>query len=240
MDARDFWRYAGIGVLVGLHWVAFYGAIKLANASVALICMATTALFTALLEPFIVRTPFRVYELLLGLLIIPGMALIVTTIDASLHLGLVVGLVSAFLAALFATLNKRYIGKANPMRITFLELGSAWVFLSIVLAVMHFSGSNTGIWWPPSSSDWVYLALLAFLCTTVAYTLNIKALQHISAFASNLIINLEPVYGIALAWIILGDQKELSPGFYYGVVIILLAVFSYPFLRRKLRHKEAM
>ena len=233
-----FWRFAGIGVLVALHWVTFYGAIKLSNASICLVCMATTSFFTAFLEPLIVKRPFRWYELFLGLLIVPGMALVVRNIQVEMIWGVVAGLTSAFLAATFATFNKKYIGNQNPTRITFLELGSAWVFLSVVLVGMLISGQNVGELWPTSLMDWVYLLILAFLCTNLAYTLSLRALRHISAFAANLTVNLEPVYGIILAWLLLNEQEELSPGFYWGVVIILLAVLSYPLLSRYMRKRE--
>lgn len=227
-----FWRFAGIGVLVALHWVTFYGAIKLSNASICLICMATTSFFTAFLEPIIVKRPFRWYELLLGLLVIPGMALVVSNIEVGMIWGVVAGLTSAFLAATFAIFNKKYIKDHHPTRITFLELGSAWVFLTVILGFMLISGQEVGALLPEGWLDWVYLLILAFLCTNLAYTLSLRALRHISAFAANLTINLEPVYGIILAWLLLNEQDELSPGFYWGVVIILLAVFSYPLIRR--------
>lgn len=235
MGRRRLLIFCGIGVLVALHWLAFYGAIKLANASITLICMATTSFFTSLLEPLIVRRPFVWYELVLGLLIIPGMALIVVAIPDGMLLGMGVGLVSAFLAALFATLNKRYMGDFPPLRITFVELTSAWAFLSLILLAMLAGGVSFSPWWPTDGFDWLYLCILAFLCTTLAYNLSLRALRHLSAFASNLTINLEPVYGIALAWLILHEQKELSTGFYWGVAIILSAVFAYPLIRKRSR-----
>mgnify|MGYP000173834971 CR=1 FL=1 len=240
LGAGLFWRFAGIGVLVALHWVTFYGAIKLSNASICLVCMATTSFFTSFLEPLIVKRPFRWYELLLGILIIPGMALVVTNIRTDMMWGVVAGLASAFLAATFATFNKKYLAQHHPPRITFLELSSAWVFLSFVLGGMLMAGTDVGALWPASSQDWVYMLILAFLCTNLAYTLSLRALRHLSAFASNLTINLEPVYGIVLAWLLLNEQEELSPGFYWGVVVILLTVFSYPVIRRRMRRSESL
>ncbi len=200
--------------------------------------MATTSFFTAFLEPMIVKRPFRWYELFLGLLIVPGMALVVSNIQVGMIWGVAAGLTSAFLAATFATFNKKYIADHNPTRITFLELSSAWAFLSIVLVGMLISGQKAGELWPTSLMDWLYLLILAFLCTNLAYTLSLRALRHISAFAANLTVNLEPVYGIILAWLLLNEQEELSPGFYWGVVIILLAVLSYPLLSRYMRKRE--
>lgn len=232
-------RFMGIGVLVALHWLTFYGAIKLSNASITLVCMATTSFFTAFLEPLIVKRPFRWYEMALGLLIIPGMVLVVNNIQPGMIWGVVAGLTSAFLAATFATFNKKYLANIHPSRVTFVELGSAWLFLSLILGVFLITGRDFGAWWPTSGMDWIYLLILAFLCTNLAYTLSLRALRHLSAFAANLTVNLEPVYGIALAWLLLNEQAELAPGFYWGVVIILLAVFSYPLIRKRMRKFES-
>ncbi|MEM9886867.1 MAG: DMT family transporter [Bacteroidota bacterium] len=224
-------QFMGIGVLVGSHWVCFYGSIKLANASVALICMATTALFTSFLEPLLFRRAVRWYEVVLGLMIIPGMYLIVDSLESGMLLGVWVGLLSAFLASLFATLNKKVITNARPFAITFLELGSAWLFLTLLFPFYLQTNENVAFV-PPSLADWFYLLALALLCTTLAYSLSLRALHHISAFASNLSLNLEPVYGILLAWVLLNENEELSDNFYYGVLLILLTVFSYPLLRK--------
>ncbi len=232
MPRRLLLQFMGIGVLVALHWVAFYGAIKLANASIALVCMATTSFFTSLIEPLITRQPLKRYELLLGLLIIPGMALVVNGAELSMVSGIWVGLAAAFLAALFATLNKLLISEADEKSITFLELGSAWLFLSLVVPVYAVWGPEEALRMWPTPADWGYLFVLALLCTTLAYILALRALHHLSAFASNLTINLEPVYGIALAWFLLDDRQELDADFYLGGLIILVAVLSYPLLRR--------
>jgi drug/metabolite transporter (DMT)-like permease len=232
LPRRTIFQYMGIGVLVGLHWIAFYGAIKLANASIAVVCMATTSFFTALLEPLIMRQRIKGYELILGILVIPGMALIVNSTSVSMLSGIWVGLLAAFLAALFATLNKRMVGKSDEMSITFLELGSAWLFISVILPFFFSTSEEAQLFWP-TTSDWMYLIILALLCTTLAYVLALRSLRHLSAFASNLAINLEPVYGIILAWLILNENEELTGNFYWGVVVILIAVFSYPLLRKR-------
>lgn len=231
-------RYMGIGVLVALHWLAFYGAIKLANASIALVCMALTSFFTSLLEPVIMRQRFKWYQLGMGLLMAPGMALVVNATELSMQAGIWAGVAAAFLAALFSTLNKRYVSQANPMEISFLELGSAWLFLSLVMPAYRYMSTDPALTrWLPHPADWLWIALLAFGCTTLAYVLALRALRYISAFVSNLTINLEPVYGIALAWVLLGEHKQLSGGFYAGVAIILGAVFLYPVVERRLERR---
>lgn len=231
-------QFMGIGVLVALHWLAFYGAIKLANASIALVAMATTSFFTSMIEPFVMQQRVKWYEIALGVLIIPGMMLVANGTEFSMLTGLWVGIVAAFLAALFATLNKKLIGNQNVLEITFLELGSAWLFLSLVLPVLFLISDLNITFVPPSAMDWLYLLVLALLCTTLAYALALKSLRHLTAFASNLTINMEPVYGIIMAWILLNENEELTSNFYWGVVIILLAVFSYPILRRLERLKK--
>lgn len=231
MPRRLALKYAGIGIIVALHWVAFYGAIKLANASIALVCMATTALFTAFLEPWLLGRRRSRVEIFLGLLIIPGMMLIVSHLEPGHGYGLLAGLVSAALAALFSILNKKMISKASELEITLLELGSAFGFLGILLLALAVSGFPLSL--RPAPGDWLPLLALALLCTTLAYVLALRALRHLTAFASNLTINLEPVYGIVLAILLLGEHRQLDPRFYLGVVLILAAVLAYPWLRRR-------
>jgi drug/metabolite transporter (DMT)-like permease len=237
MPRRLILTYMGIGVIVALHWICFFGSIKLANASIGVICMATTTFFTALIEPLFLKQRVKPYEIALGLLVIPGMAMIVGNVELSMLAGIGVGLLSALLASLFAVLNKKMIERAHPLNITLLELGSGWLFISLLLP-FFLTAENSGPFLP-SRFDWLYLAVLAFLCTTLAYVLALRSLRHLSAFASNLSINLEPVYGIVLAWLILKENQELSPGFYWGVLLILLAVFSYPLIKRRIARQTA-
>lgn len=223
--------FVGIGVIVALHWLTFYAAIKVSNASITLVCMATTSFMTAILEPIILKRKFQLYELLIGAIIIPAMALIVSSVETTMMMGFVYGLLSAFLAALFSILNKKWVDETNPMNITFVELSSAWLFLSLLLPFIFIEYPSTQFM--PQGLDWLYISILALLCTTLAYVLALKALKYISAFASNLTINLEPVYGIVLAALLLNDASELSPPFYLGGLIILVSVFSFPFVQKR-------
>jgi drug/metabolite transporter (DMT)-like permease len=236
LTGRQIMIFAGIGVVVGLHWLSFYGSIKLANASVTLICMATTSFFTALLEPRIVNRKFDPYELILGLLIIPGMVLIVSDLDPSMYWGVPVGLASALLAALFSILNKKYVGTGEVLRITFIELTAAFLFLSLLLPFFWQGEGWTFI--VPDFRDAMYLLVLGLLCTSVAFSLVLEALKVVSAFVSSLSINLEPVYGIVLAYFILGDNEDVSHSFYIGAVIILAAVLGHPVLQRYQRKRK--
>lgn len=171
-------------------------------------------------------------ETLLGLLIVPGMVLVVNSIDISMRNGVLVGIASAFFAALFGTLNKKYVETTTPYMFTFLQLGSAWIFISLLFV---FGGSYLDLsqFFPPSVSDWVYVIILALLCTTLAYILNLRALKVLSAYATNLVINLEPLYGIVLAAVILKEYEQLTTNFYIGGGIILAIVMSYPYLKKR-------
>jgi len=222
-------KYMGIGILVAVHWICFFGSAKIANASIALITMATASFFTAFLEPLFFKTKIQFYEILLAVMVIPGMMLIVNSIDAEMNWGIIVGLISAFLASLFGVLNKKYVHDADSKTITFLELGSGWLFISLVLP--FFFSSEPDAAFMPVEMDWAYLLFLALACTTLAYVISLRALKHISAFNSMLTYNLEPVYGIFMAYFLLGEK--LPAGFYWGVLIILGAVFAYPFLKSK-------
>lgn len=236
MGWRSILQFAFVGSLTGLHWLTFFGAVKLSNASITLVCMATCSFFTAIFEPLILGSRFKPWELFVGLLVIPGMALVVGSVDVSMHNGILVGLTSAFLASVFSIFNKKWIGNAEPMPITFIEMTSAWLTLSLILPFFFNAVPDAALL--PSMEDLGMLLILALVCTTFTWVLSLRALKHLSAFASTLTVNLEPVYGIALAWIILQEHKELSPGFYWGVLLILVVVFSYPVLNKRFSKKK--
>jgi len=225
------WVFAGIGVVVALHWLTFYGAIKLANASVAAACIGLAPVFLAGLEPWVMRTRFDPRELLLGALVVPGVALVVGGVPVAMHAGIVVGTVSALLVALFGALNKRYVEQAEPLTMTFVELGAGGLFLSLAaLAWTFVQGGVDAVHWLPGLRDSGYLLLLALGCTLLPFALSLVALRRLSAFQAQLAVNLEPVYAVALAALLLGEQRELGPSFYAGVAIILGAVLAHPWL----------
>jgi drug/metabolite transporter (DMT)-like permease len=220
----------GIGLIVGLHWWCFYGSIKLANASVAVTAISFITLFSAILEPLLLRQPFNWIEIGLGLLILPGIALVVGGIDWSMRLGFSVGVLSAVLAALFSTLNKRMLNRYSPpaFLMTFWEMVGGWIICS---AILLFQGND----WATLAlrgNDRIWVPVLAFCCTLLPFWLSLRAMRHLSVFTTNLTINLEPVYAIALAALLFREDKELTPSFYLGVIIILAAVFGHPILMR--------
>lgn len=235
LDARLATGYAGVGVLVALHWLTFYGAIKLANASVAATCIALAPVFTAIIEPWVARRPFRPRELLLSLAVLPGVALVVGGVPDGMRLGVAVGALSALLVAVFGSLNKRLVDHADPLAVTALELGTGVLALTALaplmpLLVPAFAGNLLAV---PGLRDGVLLVLLALACTLLPFALALVALRRLSAYTVQLATNLEPVYAIALAMLLLGEQRELSLQFYLGVCIVLAAVFLDPLLERR-------
>ncbi len=226
--------YAGIGVIVSLHWLTFYGAIKLANASVAATCIAVAPLFLAFLEPLLARRHFELRELLLALVVVPGVALVVDGVPADMRVGVAVGVLSALLVATFSALNKRLVAHADPLAVTALELGAGAAFLTMLAPLLPHSGSA----WPlPDAHDALLLLILAYACTLLPFALSLHALRQVSAFSMQLITNLEPVYAIVLAIVLLHEQRVLDARFYLGVMVILGAVFLHPLLSRRRRHE---
>jgi drug/metabolite transporter (DMT)-like permease len=228
------WKLAGIGILVALHWATFFGAIAMTNASVTLASLASIALFTAILEPLITGSKFKWYELALGCTVIPGVILIKNSTDFPL-IGIAMALFSALCSAVFSVFNKIMVAKHDAATMTFVELTSGWLSMTLLLPFVFLYDETPSF--IPHGWDLLYLPILAWLCTTVAYVLFLRALEHISTFTSNLSINLEPVYTIILAWLILGEDKELHGGFYLGAAVIIGSVFLHPFLAHWLDKK---
>lgn len=220
--------YAGIGVLVSLHWLTFYGAIKLANASVAATCIALAPVFLALVEPWVAKRRFNVRELLLGVALVPGVALVAGGVPVAMLPGIGVGVASALFVAFFSALNKRFVDHADAFTVTFLELGAGVVFLGLLAPFMPGPAFVV-----PGAHDAVLLGVLAFGCTLLPFVLALVALRHLTAFGTQMVTNLEPVYAIVLAIAILGEQRELHARFYVGVAVILGAVFVHPWLTRE-------
>lgn len=244
LPARLAAAYAGVGVLVALHWLTFYGAIKLSNASVGVTTIALATVFTALIEPWLARTRFSKRDLALGIAVLPGVALVVGGVPHGMRLGIAVGTLSALLVALFGSLNKRLVEHGDPLTVTAIELGAGTLALTALAPLMPllfpaFAGDLL-VW--PGGQDAALLLVLALACTLLPFALSLLALRHMSAFSAQLAVNLEPVYAIALAIVLLGEQRELTPLFYAGVAIILAAVLVHPLLGRPrpLQHPEVL
>jgi drug/metabolite transporter (DMT)-like permease len=210
-----------IGVVIALHWVCFYTSIKMANVSIALVCFSATGFFTALVEPMLVTKKLNYNELLLSLLSILGIYLIFH-FDDRYKIGIAMGMLSALLAALFSVLNKKNIELANANTTILYELSGGVVALSLLMPIYLYYFPNTVL--VPSTNDWLWLLLLSWVCTILAMKLMLEALQKVSAFTQNLSLNMEPVYGIILAFILFKENEQLNSGFYIGVALIFLSV----------------
>ncbi|KAF1006536.1 MAG: hypothetical protein GAK28_02554 [Luteibacter sp.] len=227
MPGRLRLAYAGAGVTVALHWLTFYAAVKMANASVAATCLATAPVFLAFVEPWIARRRFDPRELLIGVAVVPGVALVAGGMPDSMRLGLAIGVLSALLVAIFAAINKRLADQADTFTATCLELGTGTLFLTLLAPFV----AHPAFVLPDLHDTWLLL-LLAFGCTLLPFATLLAALRHMSAFATQMITNLEPIYAIVLAIPLLGEQRQLGWTFYLGVAVILGAVFAHPWLHR--------
>ena len=221
IDKRDVWRIFGIGGIAALHWVAFYGSIKYSNVSVGLLCFSAIGFFTALIEPLILRHRIDVVELLLGVLVIVGIFFIFQ-VDPHFKVGIAIGLVSALLGSLFPVLNKRILRRVSPENVTLYELSGGFLVLTVLMPLYLWLFPAPSLL--PGWQDLGWLLVLAWACTVLAFNLSMSALQKISAFTVNLTYNLEPVYGILLAFLLFREDKYLSVGFYVGFFLILLSI----------------
>ena len=222
------------GGLLALHWVAFYAAIKMANPTIALVGLSTTSFFTAIFEPLLSRKKIIWPDVLIGFVAIPGMILIYKNVDLQMVTGLWVGIFAAIVLAIFSIISKRQIEKSNALGMSFVQLSGGWLFISLALFFVPSLSFELSL--PVGRNLWLLL-IMAIFCTTIPFILSLKALRKLSAFTSNLTLNLEPVYGIFMAWLFLNDAKELSTGFVMGVLIVLVSVLSYPLLY-PVTHKE--
>ncbi|HZH42920.1 MAG TPA: DMT family transporter [Lysobacter sp.] len=241
MPPRLVAAYAGIGVLVALHWLTFYASIKLSNASVGATCIALGTVFTALVEPKLAGSRFRLRDLALGIAVLPGVALVVGGVPEGMRMGILVGALSAALVAVFGSLNKRLVEHGDALTVTGIELaaGAAAMILLAPALEWLWPGQGGGLLTLPSTRDLLFLLALSLGCTLLPYSLSLVALRHMSAFAAQLAVNLEPVYAVVLAIVLLGEQRELTMQFYAGVAILLGAVLAYPLLHRRRRIEHA-
>ena len=218
---RDLIKISAVGFVIAVHWVSFYGSVKYANVSVALVCFSATGFFTALFEPFIFKKKIVWVELLLGLLTILGIY-IIFDFHPQYKLGIIFGIISAIGSALFPIFNKQLLTRFKPRTLTLYELGGGLLMLTLLLP--FYLSQFPAAYFVPGITDWLWLLVLAILCTVVSFNLQLNALMKISAFTSNLTYNLEPVYGILLAFIFFQENKLFHYQFYIGLFIIILAI----------------
>lgn len=229
----DVGKLLGVGAIIGLHWLCLFGAVKIANVSIALAGLATMSLFTAFVEPLFTRRRIRPFEVLIGMIVVAGVCLI-AGVEKTHGLGLFIALLSALFAAIFLVLNRMIIVKGgDPMVMVGWEMAaSAAVCLA---AVPIFDPAGLGALAIGDAWDWLWIGLLAIVCTVFAQELTNRLLRSITAYDMNLVSNFEPVYGIIAAAIIFGEHQNLKPAFYLGALTIILANLLHPWLAKRAR-----
>ncbi|MDL2278165.1 DMT family transporter [Parabacteroides sp. OttesenSCG-928-G07] len=214
-------KISGAGLLLGLHWVFFYGSIKAANVSIGVVCFSLIGFFTAILEPILLRRRFSIIELLYSFITVIGI-LLIFNFDTRYRTGIILGVISTVLCALFTITNKKIGERHSSSTILFYEMIGGFAGLLCLLPLyLHYVPSSSML---PVGMDWLWLLLLSSFCTIGLYLLQIEALRSISAFTLNLSYNLEPVYSILLAMLLFGEAAELNWAFYAGIALIILSV----------------
>ena len=226
----DILKITGVGFIAAMHWVTFYGSIKSANVSVALVCFSSVGFFTALLEPLIFKKRIDITELLLGVVVMIGIY-IIFRFDPKYEIGIIIGIISAVLGSLFPILNKSLLHRVGVETLLSYELTGGFLVLTILLPFyLHYFPSNQFL---PGWMNLFWLLVLSWACSVWAFQLSANALKKLSAFTVNLTYNLEPVYGILLAFVVYHENKELSRWFYIGFALIGLALAIHIILLRK-------
>lgn len=229
-------KVIGVGVIVLLHWLTFFKAIQVSTASIAVLCMATTALHVSWLDPIIMKRKFSLLEFFLGLLVIIGVIVVTNNVDANQFAGLLWGLLSAFLSALFAVFNA-YLNKVEEVSSASLTLYEMFTGCVLLLIGLTFVGRMDTAFFKMTFSDFGWLLFLGIACTSMAFLLMIDVIHKIGAYTATLTVNLEPVYSIVLAVFILQENEILGPQFYWGSFFIVLIVFANPVLK-KIEHRR--
>lgn len=223
------------GVIVGIHWLTFFVSGRIANVSVSLVGFATASLWTAFLEPLINRKKINLTEVLLGLFVLAGLAIIFVS-DFGYSVGLLIAVISGLTCAIFAIINARLVRRVNPHAITLYEMIGAMIAVAVFFPFyIDQWAQGHQLKMVPTTMDWVWILVLALLCTVYAYTATVELFKRLSVFLFQLTLNLEPVYGILMALAIFGESEKMSTNFYVGAFMIFCAVFAYPFIRNKLQ-----
>lgn len=228
------WVAIASGVLIAFHWITFFAAVKVSNVSITLSVFSSGAFLTSLLEPIFYKRKVIGYEVLFGLLVVVGLVLVLGA-DATHVKGFLYAGISTVLAVLFTLLNGKFVSKTNPYILSFYELLVGALVVSVLLAAQ---GAFTASFFEISAQDLFWLAILAFVCTSYAFVISVVVMRHLTPYSIMLGINMEPVYGIALAYVIFGEKESMPSSFYIGVLCILSAVIANGVLKLR-RTKKA-
>jgi len=229
VDKKGLLKFLITGIIIALHWIFFFKAIKVSNVSVALVTMSTGAFFTSLIEPIFFKRKLKLLEIILGLLVIIGLY-IIFNFESQYKLGIGYALLSSFLGSLFAVLNGLFIKKYSASSISLYQLLFGTLFVTFYLFLNNsFSISFFSL----QKSDWIYLLILSSICTAYAFIESVKVMKYLSPYTVMLTINLEPVYAIILALFIFGDKEKMKPEFYLGACIVLGVVLINGIIKNK-------
>lgn len=222
------WIWVLNGLFISLHWLLFFGAAKVSTVAICLAGLSTQTFWTSLLEPIAKKTKIALVEIFLGLLVIIAL-IIILSVQQAQWLGLLMGIGAGFFGALFSVINGNFTHSHDPKLITAYEMISAGIMVGIFWGIGVF---NESIGFIPIGLDWVWIGILAVVCTVYAYTETINLYKVFSVFSINLVITLEPVYGILLAIVIFGNKEIMDSGFYWGTALLVITVMMHPFLKK--------
>jgi drug/metabolite transporter (DMT)-like permease len=234
IDSKGVFKFMITGVIIAVHWIFFFKAIKVSNVSVALVTMSTGAFFTSLIEPLFFRRRIKSLEIILGLFVIAGLY-IIFNFESQYKLGIIYALISSFLGSLFAVLNGLFIKKYDANRISLYQLFFGTLFVAFYL---FFSNSFSVSFFQLQKMDWIYLFILSSVCTAYAFIASVKIMKYISPYTVMLTINLEPIYAIILALFIFGEKEKMNPEFYLGACIVLGVVLLNGIIKNKATLKQ--
>lgn len=228
VSRKELIQFLLVGFVVGLHWITFFHSIKVSNVSIALSCLACATLFVGILEPIFHKQKPHWIEIVLGIAVLVTLSLMLG-FEISYVKGAIFGVLSAFLAATFNVINKRFSITKSSLTLTFYELIGA---LIPVLLIITFQNQSLSAFPFPKNMDLVWLLLLASVCTAYPFAAIVNIMKSLSAFTVTLAINFEPIYAIVLAFFIFGESERMSPVFYIGVAVVMLIVFAYPTIKK--------
>ncbi len=220
IDKKSLLKFIFTGILIALHWITFFHAIKVSNVSVALVTMSTGAFFTSLIEPIFFKRQIRPLEIVLGAIVVVGLS-IIFTFESQYTWGIIYALISAFLSAIFSVMNGLFVKKNDAGVISLYQLFFGAMFITVYLVAM---GEIDLDFFLLSKSDWMYLLILSSICTAYAFIASVKVMRSITPYTVMLTINLEPIYAIILALIIFGEKEKMNTEFYIGACIVLFVV----------------
>ena len=229
VDLKGILKFLITGIIIALHWIFFFKAIKVSNVSVALVTMSTGAFFTSLIEPFFFKRKLKLVEIVLGLLVILGLY-IIFNFESQYKLGIIYALISSFLGSLFAVLNGLFIKKYAADSISLYQLFFGALIITFYLL---FQNSFSLQFFQLPNSDWLYLIILSSVCTAYAFIVSVKIMKYLTPYTVMLTINLEPIYAIVLALFIFGDKEKMNPEFYFGAFIVLFVVLLNGIIKNK-------